>query len=307
MLGNLDYFNPTTGLDVTMQALYTGQQRREAAEKALSDLQTAQQNRQLEADKARRDAELHPYRVKEAELNNEGRVLTNKKTSADIDHNERTRQLETVDKFFKAFQDYNDPEIAFAVSGAPRTGKFMEFAQMPQEARNKVIEQWTIARNRDTAYKERIKADENIREIEARGKETRQTALQVEAERTRRAMGLAQLKLTQAQNAQRNKNYQQAATHYFEGAQAALEAGNLREAQRLQQLAQQMADLDYAARTAPKPQAPGGVDLSKLTGGEIPTVPPVGAPTIQLPGTQPNNPNSPRKPPTVSNWGPPSK
>jgi hypothetical protein len=285
-MDDLDFFNRNTGLGMGMQAIFSGQQRGEQRARHWSDMLSAEQNRSLNASREARQQELHPLEISHQKARN--------------NQLDRQQKMEVFDTFVTTLMETDDPELAFAKSGAPREGKLAQLAAAPPEVRAKLYEQWTIAKNRSSEY---TKTQDHLRTKEreaALQKEKRETQLEIEKERTARALQQAKLRSIQGKQAERTRNFAQAATHYLEAARLAVEAGDIEQAKVFENLANQMTTAHMASQTAPRAAAPGTPDMSAMG---IPTVKPQQtAPTLQVPRNQPTpQPQQPQQP-TVSNW-----
>ena len=125
------------------------------------------------------------------------------------------------------------------------------------------------------AFQDRLyKSTPKGREQEQKATEARQTATELQAQRSATAIRVAEINAQKAEAAGKAKNYQQAATQMLEAHYAALEAGDANRAAMYKDRADNFARLagEQAQAAAAQRQA-GGVDIQGATGGQIPTRP----------------------------------
>jgi hypothetical protein len=171
-------------------------------QKHASELQNSAVARMLQESQAKNiqerlkmDQAEHPLKLEGLRAENEGKVLSNTRTRGQITDEENQRRQKATDAFFKYINENpDDPEGAFVVSGVPRTGKFLEFAQSPQEQRQKLIDLWRQNRAAEAEMKakndsERQIAAQAVQDASAANREKlrddRQAALQRELEQMR--------------------------------------------------------------------------------------------------------------------------
>lgn len=291
-------------------AFFAGQQRAEQRAGRLSDLETANINRQNMLQRMFQEAEMHPLNIEKARLGNVGLGLGNERTRGIITDEERKRRMDATDKFFEYMQKYDDPEGAVEYSGVPPQFA-QKFSQMSPEQRQQVYDAWMERAQKPQKKMEEFKSGLRQRETRVSKDADYEKARMQEEERTMRALEVARInaeaKLKAAASKAagiKNQSYQQYATQLMQQmAQARQMPENTTEEktakyQLLNELATMLdavvqQDLQRQAFGTQQRQA-GEPDVGALSGGQIPTRP---QPQPTLPGQQLMPPQAPGQQP----------
>lgn len=248
------------------------------------------------------DQDMHPLKMEETRLGNLGKTQANRQATFANDVNDAVgidtiargrrnevdaAEMEARRKSFESFMDLyartGDVVQAGLQSGIPNkvAQKFaMLDQQLSPEQKQKMFDQWASGglRSRETQRSELARS-----EREERNKEMDyQREITKELIRARTRISVA---ASAGNRAQSNKNYQQAATHYYEAAMAAAEANDMATAQRyaqasadMQKLADQQARATAAQRSTTQPDL-GALGIPPNTG--VPVSPPPVSPLLQ--------------------------